>query len=305
MHLLIPYAAALAEAGRAAAPRRPHLQALVGQGVEIERDLGDEWTLSMPHERALAKSLGLNGGNGCLPWAARQAQIDGMPADDLAWGLLTPAHWHAGAMQVTMTDPDGLALDEADSRALFEAVQPLFTSEGYVCAWGAPLRWYVAHESLAQLATASPERAIGRDIDTWLGSDPAARRIRRLQSEVQMLLHTHPNNARREGRGLPPVNSFWISGCGVAQPDRGPAPIVDARLREPALAGDWAAWSAAWESLDAGPLAELQSQWQAGAPSRLTLCGERGWVAYEPAAGGWLPGLRRLWARPAAPWELL
>ncbi|MBU6260945.1 MAG: hypothetical protein KGJ30_17965 [Burkholderiales bacterium] len=305
MHLLIPYAAALAEDGRAAAPRRPRLDALIESGIEIERDLGDAWALSTPHERALARALGIEGGNGCLPWAARQARLDGMPPDDLAWGLLTPAHWHAGALQVSMTDPEALDLDAADSRTLFEAVQPLFTSEGYVCAWGAPLRWYVAHESLAQLATASPERAIGRDVDAWLGSDPAARRLRRLQSEVQMLLHTHPINAAREARGRPTVNSFWISGCGVGQPDRGPVPSVDARLRAPALAGDWGAWSEAWEALDAGPLAELQAQWHAGAASRLTLCGERGWVAYAPGPSGSLQRLRRLWSRPVPPWELL
>ena len=36
------------------------------------------------------------------------------------------------------------------------------------------------------------------------------RRVRRLQSEVQMLLHTHPLNAAREDRGDLTVNSFWL-----------------------------------------------------------------------------------------------
>jgi hypothetical protein len=30
-------------------------------------------------------------------------------------------------------------------------VLPLFTSDGFLLRWGAPLRWYVAHESLAGL----------------------------------------------------------------------------------------------------------------------------------------------------------
>ena len=91
------------------------------------------------------------------------------------------------------------------------------TSEGYTLAWGAALRWYVAHESLQGLATASLDRVIGRNIDAWLPRQPEAKRLRRLQNEVQMLLHRHPVNEAREAAGALPVNSFWLSGCGAWQ----------------------------------------------------------------------------------------
>jgi hypothetical protein len=301
MHLLIPFAAPLAEAGREAAATLvlPKLQALLGRLAEVQRDVADEWAWSPPHERALARALGLHGGAGQLPWAARAAQADGVATGDLAWGLLTPAHWHLGTDQVSLADPAELALDEAASRAFFGAVQGLFTSEGYAMHYGHPLRWYIAHESLAGLATASLDRVIGRNVDAWLGSDPAARRLRRLQSEVQMLLHSHPLNEAREAQGLRAVNSFWLSGCGVAQATTAPSPIIDDRLRTPALADDWAAWCRAWETLDAGPLAELWAQAQRGQAVRLSLCGERAWVAFETAPPGLLRRLRGLWASPA------
>jgi hypothetical protein len=41
-----------------------------------------------------------------------QAQADGVDTGDLAWGLLTPAHWHLGTEQVSLIDPLQLALDE-------------------------------------------------------------------------------------------------------------------------------------------------------------------------------------------------
>ena len=47
-------------------------------------------------------------------------------------------------------------------------MHPLFDSEGYVLTWGAPLRWYIAHESLSELPTASIDRVIGRNVDRWL-----------------------------------------------------------------------------------------------------------------------------------------
>jgi hypothetical protein len=288
MHLVIPFAAPLSEAGRqaAAALAWPQLQPLLAGWAEVQRDEADEWAWSPPHERALARALGLQGGAGRLPWAARQARADGIDTGDLAWGLLTPAHWHLGTDQVTLMDPSALMLDEAASRAFFDAVRPLFTSEGYAMHYGAPLRWYLAHESLAELATASPDRVIGRNVDAWLGSAPAAKRLRRLQSEVQMLLYTHPLNDEREQRGLLPVNSFWLSGCGVAQAESGPPPLVDDRLRAPLLAEDWAAWCKAWETLDEGPILALRDAAQAGQPVALTLCGERAWARYEPVRGG-------------------
>jgi hypothetical protein len=189
-------------------------------------------------------------------------------------------------------------LDEPTSRALFEAVQPLFTGDGFLLRWGAPQRWYAAHESLAALPTASLDRVIGRNVDAWLGSDPAARRMRRLQSEVQMVLHTHPLNAEREARGLLPVNSFWLSGCGVMQRSDAEPPRVDERLRGPALGDDWAAWVKAWQTLDEGPLAEWLERAQQGQPLRLTLCGERSGMTFETAPRGWTQRLRSLWSAP-------
>ena len=303
MHLLIPFAAPASEGGRQAlaALALPHLAALLVRLAEVQREAGDEFSLSTPHERALAQALGWHGGDGGLPWAARQARADGIEPGAQAWGLLTPAHWHLGTDQVSLLDPAELRLDEATSHSLFDAVSELLTSDGFTLHYGAALRWYVAHESLAGLATASLDRVVGRNVDAWLGSDPAARRLRRLQSEVQMLLHTHPLNAARLAAGLLPVNSFWLSGCGVAQPEAGPAPQVDERLRAPALADDGMAWAQAWQQLDAGPLAQALAliRNRRGHDLRLTLCGERAWATFAPVSVSWMRRLRRRWSAPA------
>ncbi len=301
MHLIVPFAAPLSEPGRAALRTLalPTLAALLKRLHPAQRDDADEWALSPPHERALARAFGWRGGAGQLPFAARAAAADGIAPGQLAWGLLTPVHWHLGTEQLSLLDPAGLQLDEAASRAFFDAVSPLFTSLGWVVRWGAPLRWYVAHESLADLPAASLDRVIGRNVDPWLGEDPAARALRRLQMEVQMLLHAHPLNEEREARGLPTVNSFWLSGCGVAQPaDEAAARMVD-DLRAPALAEDWPAWQRAWAALDACTLAELDAALQRGEDVALTLCGERSGVTLRPLQGWW-SGLRARLASPAA-----
>ena len=304
MHLVIPFAAPSSEAGRAAVAslQLPQLAALMSRLTLTHRDEGDEWSLSPPHERALARAHSWAGADGCLPFAAQAAAADGIAVDDLAWALLTPVHWHLGTEQVSLVDPAGLMLDEAGSRTFFDAVSELFTSEGYAFSWGAAGRWYAAHESFANLPTASLDRVIGRNVDRWLGSDPALRRIRRLQGEVQMLLYTHPLNDERIARGLLPVNSFWLSGCGVAQPARGEV-TVDDRLRAPSLANDAAAWVKAWETLDAGPLRTLAERARAGGSVQLTLCGERAGLTLTARPRSWLQALRQRFSPP--PWRAL
>lgn len=287
MHLLIPFAAPASEAARQAlrALQLPQLEKLLA-GLRVEaRDDGDETLLSPPHERARARLLGLRGGDGLLPWAAHDAALAGIDPGGQAWSLLTPVHLQVGVDQVSLLDPDQLALDHTASRTLFDAVQGLFASEGFTMAWLGPLRWLAAHPSLHTLATASLDRVIGRGIDGWLPPPDAARLIRRLQNEVQMLLHGHPVNEQRLALGLLPVNSFWVSGCGAWQPAAVPANLqLDLRLRGPALQEDWAAWARAWQALDAGPLAALQS---GGADVALTLCGERQAVTLAPRPQAW------------------
>lgn len=307
MHWIIPFAAPLAEAGRAAlrSLALPNLAQLMARSGEPERDDGDEWSFTAPHERALARALGWRGGDGHLPWAAWQAGHDDIDPGELAWGLLTPAHWLLGTDQVSLVDPETLQLDAAASRTLFEAVQPLFTSEGFVMRWGAPLRWYAAHESLRGLRTASLDRVIGRNVDRWLVGDAAdtadaapRRLLRRLQNEVQMLLYTHPMNDAREAAGRLTVNSFWLSGCGAAQAARTPAPRIDARLRAPGLNEDWPTWCRAWETLDEGPLAEALQAGARGQRVTLTLAGERSAATLTAGQRGWWQNLRGRLARP-------
>jgi hypothetical protein len=288
MHLLIPFAATQSSAGRQATSglQLPRLRQLLQRLGPALRDDADEWSFSAPHERALARAWGLQGADGLLPIGAHLAKADGVEVGTAAWGLVTPCHWHVGTDQVSLQNPADLMLDDTTARRLFAAVRPLFTGEGFLLRYGAPLRWYAAHESLASLPAASLDRVIGRNVDRWLGPESvaASQLIRRMQAEVQMLLYTHPLNDERQARGLLAVNSFWLSGCGVLQAAWGEGVTVDERLRHPALGEDWAAWAKAWDSLDAGPLTDMLSAMNKGQKVELTLCGERSAVTFKRSA---------------------
>jgi hypothetical protein len=199
MHLLIPFASPNAETARQVLQglQLPQLGALLARLDNVAFDEGDETLLSPPHERALARLLGWNAADGLWPWAAHAAAAAGIAVGDQAWGLLTPVHLQVDVDQIRLLDPALLALDEAASRMLFDAVHGLFTSEGFTIEWLNPGAWLVAHPSLQGLPTASLDRVIGRRIDDWLPEAEPARLLRRLQNEVQMLLYGHAVNDER------------------------------------------------------------------------------------------------------------
>lgn len=297
MHVMIPYASALDEACEQTLQTLslPHLTALLARLEAAEALGGDEFAPQPPHELALARTWGWpNGGHA---FAAASAEDAGLSTAGRAWAQLTPLHLSVTSDQVTALHPALLNLDETESRAFFEALAPLFPAEeGWQRAWAAPTRWYVAHETLDGLEAASLERVINRNVDPWM---PEPRPLRRLQNELQMLLHRLPLNEAREARGALALNSVWISGCGRARARQiDPALHLDERLREPLLAQDWAAWREAWQALDAGPVRSLREALDAGRPVQLSLAGERLARRWQGHAS---TGLRGLWQRLRGP----
>lgn len=297
MHLMIPYASALDEACEQTLQTLslPQLTALLAR-LEPAETLGDdEFAPQPPHELALARAWGWPDAGHAF--AAASAEDAGLSTAGQAWALLTPLHLSVTSDQVTALHPALLNLDEAESRAFFEALAPLFPAEeGWQRAWAGPLHWFVAHEMLDGLEAASLERVINRNVDPWM---PEPRPLRRLQNEMQMLLHRLPLNEAREARGALPLNSVWISGCGRARPRRiEPGLQIDTRLREPLLAQDWAAWREAWQALDAGPVRQLREALDGGAAVQLSLAGERLARRWQPSARR---GLSGLWQRLIGP----
>lgn len=317
-HWVVPFAASLSAPCQHTLPHLdvpatlPRLSNLLGRLQVVSRLDGDEYQLSMPHERVLAAEMGWEAADGLQPWAAWWAAQDapgGVALEpDRCWALLSPGHWLMGRDHLTLLDPHSLGLDEATSKALLGALRALFEDDGWTLRWGAATRWYSSHPELDGLPTASLDRVIGRDPDIWLSEDPdghpLARRLRRLQAEVQMLLYQHPLNDARSEQGLATVNSFWVSGCG--RPPRTltlPAAtrVLD-ELRAPLLGDDMPLWLEAWRHLDATALVDLTRALDAGHPVRLTLCGERHAVTLASTGSSslgrrLLDGIKQLTAR--------
>jgi len=290
-HLLIPYAASASEGCQQtlATLDLPHLDRLLARlaADPAHSSTAEETSFSTPHERALAQALGLTAEDGRPPWAAWYRQQRGEAVSGQAWAFVTPCQWQVTTDHVTLRDPEALGLDEESSRALLAIVSPWFTEDGIHLHYDQPTRWLAEGPLFADLATASLDRVLLRDVRAWMPDAARARTLHRLHSEMQMLLYTHAFNDARAERGLPTVNSFWVHGAGTLPASTpAPAPQVPLALRDAALHEDWRAWGAAWRALDAGPVAELLRQAEQGSAVRLTLCGDRAALAFHSAPRG-------------------
>jgi hypothetical protein len=126
----------------------------------------------------------------------------------------------------------------ADAGVLIELLNRHFADDGVVFhapradAWFATARERVPVETdpLQANAPVGPHLPRGAYAATW----------RRWLSEMQMLLHEHPVNERREAAGLAPATGIWLSGGGTLA-DAVPAPPPVAIHAAPSRAGDVAA----------------------------------------------------------------
>ena len=253
-------------------------------------------------EQRQAELLHLPGTPGHQPFAAWQAGVADAPC---AW--LTPCHVQLGMDRAQLHDPNDLQLGDTESRALMDALAPLWADEGITLRYVSPLRWLAQGDWLRDahgisLAQASRGMLQHQQLTPDVPTQGAATRARllRLHNEVEMLLYTHPVTDARTAQRLPAVNAIWLHGAGllpaadaatVAQ--RVPGVRVDTRLAEAADQGGQAAWQAAWQALQPELVAQLNAM-QPNTGTSLTLCGDEAALPLAPTAGGLGQRLARL-----------
>jgi hypothetical protein len=286
MHLIIPYAAfADVPSDALHSLALPHLRQILGQMACTHRDeeaRDAKPSPCMPHERVKARALGWRC-DAPLPWAAWAYPDNPAPQ---AW--ITPCHWQIGMDQVVMLAPAYLQLSNEESQQLLQAMQPFLQEDGLEVQWHSALMWHASGRIFEGMQAVSLDRVSGANVKPWITDGHLPPSLRRLQSEMQMLLYNHPVNDARTDQGRLTVNSFWVHGSGALPAQHkalatGEVQVIDS-LRAPALQGDVQAWLAAWQQLDAQHLAPLAQQ----AGLRLTLCSETAAHTYQRAERSWL-----------------
>jgi len=132
----------------------------------------------------------------------------------------------------------GAAMPAGDLGALFDYLQErLAGQERYgfarIGAYG-----YVRADSPMQTSDCPSHQIDGQLPNDHMPKSDATGSYHALRGEVEMALHDHEVNLRRESQGLPPVNSLWLWGGGYA-PQQETVPHPPLFSSDPLLKGYW------------------------------------------------------------------
>lgn len=204
VHLLIPAAARQATRG---------LNRLLARGLAVD------WTPGCSLHTALARLFGLAD----TPLAPITLAAEGVDPGNDFWLCADPVHLNAGLRHVTLLDHRDLALQPDEAAGLLAALNDHFAAElGFLAP--RPTHWYARSPTPLQVVAPTLDAVAGGILPEGAPAGPDAGTLRRIATEVQMLLHAHPINAAREQRGALPVNGVWFWGGGTWQ--RPPADVA-------------------------------------------------------------------------------
>ena len=212
---------------------------LSGEDVLDEPESKDGPRQGLPHERFLLGEA--------VPIAPvlllGQSDQAVNPTEVIA--CLQPVHLHATRDHLILMGQNQIDLTAEESAQLLNAALPFIEEDFQNSVLSQNQHyWFIPAGPFSSLASYSVDQAHGRNIDWWMPRDThedgIAKRWRKLQNEIQMLWHIGAVNEEREQRGMPSINSMWISGIGKLNDVRVPEELKQSRCligQHPMMAG--------------------------------------------------------------------
>lgn len=213
------------EGGDSRVPRFTRLARLAGRGAVLKRQI--EPGQGALHA-AVLDALQLRDAADKYPSAAViRTGATGEPAVGF-WLRAQPIHFAAGLDRLTTVPLHGAArMSTAEREALSPTLADHLQSTGIQLHEGADGEWLLYSAEPLQVQTVTPEFAAENPRAEILPSGRDAGGLRRLMTEMQMLLHDHSVNRSRERRGVPVINAIWVHGEGMLS-DVKPQSLPDA-----------------------------------------------------------------------------
>ena len=211
--LIVPDLMALSEAPRTAA-------GAVGRALRFGANtpLAGGWRPWLAHRLARPDLGGVS-----LAAAVAAAAVPGPPAppepgprpspgDEHGCWLATPLHLVAGLDTLHLPRDGILSLSPAERAEIAADFGIALGGDGLSLQAVDGDALLLRGLDPGEVATLEPTACLGADLVRAQPTGPGAMRLRRLMAEMEMWLHEHPVNRRRERRGQRAVRSLWLWG---------------------------------------------------------------------------------------------
>lgn len=150
-----------------------------------------------------------------------------------------PVHYQARLRDVRLRALPAEQNTASDIREIFTTLHTQFDAEGDASFVRLGSHGYLQIDAPMELPSVSASIADGHVADKFTSSGIAAKAYHQLLGELQMFLHDHEVNLRRQKAGLAEINSLWLWGGGVA-PEPKALSIPDLYSADALFAGYWA-----------------------------------------------------------------
>ena len=207
-------------------------------------------------------------------------ESSGEAARDGHWLCADPVHLRFHQERIILADAGAFDLEDTEAEAIVSSLNAEFADIGQFHIATAR-RWYLRLNSPVDHAVEPLSAVAGRLVDGELSDKNSP--LTRWLNEVQMFLHGHPVNERRQNEGKPAINSLWLWGTGSLPTIERPA--FDAISASHPLASGLALASGLTPRPCPASLGELLTDGSAGSSQLVVLDSLLAPVLYEDSDG--------------------
>ena len=136
------------------------------------------------------------------------------------WLCADPVHLRFHQERIILADAGAFDLADEEAQGIVDSLNAEFADIGRFHVASAR-RWYLQLNVAVDHPVAPISAVAGRRVDGELSG--SALPLARWLNEVQMFLHGHPVNERRQATGQPAINSLWLWGGGTLPAAAAPA----------------------------------------------------------------------------------
>lgn len=164
---------------------------------------------------ALLRAIGLEESADIYPSAAVTRSGDLQKSAAGFWMHAQPMHFAVGLDRLTALTLHGeRRMSHAEREQLEPTIAAHLRASGFELVRTAAAEWLVHSEQPLDVYSVAPDVAAANPLEDVMPRGADAPRLRRLMTELQMLLHEHPVSVARLQRGAPEINAIWFHGAG-------------------------------------------------------------------------------------------